>query len=85
MNDREFLGMTTEEWEALPIIREKGLKDHEIAVLVNEITRAILPIPKVQATRQVVSNIVVDTLERMGLRIDKSAPNKPSYKVKKIS
>lgn len=75
MNDREFLGMNAEEWEALPIIREKGLKDNEIAVLVNAITRAVLLITKAQATRQVISNIVVETLERMDLRIDKPAPD----------
>lgn len=49
----------------------RGLKDHEIAKLINDITEEIQPISKVEWTRAKVHEATIKSLEEQGLRIDK--------------
>jgi hypothetical protein len=48
-----------------------GLKDYQIAGLVNAITKELQPITKIQATREIISQEVMEYLEYHNLRIDK--------------
>lgn len=49
---------------------QHGLKDHEIAGLVNAVTEKMLPLTGLQSTRGLIAAVVVDYLEEEGLRID---------------
>lgn len=48
-----------------------GLKDHEMAALVNKVRDALQPYVKIQWVREVIAGAVSEYLEENNLRIDK--------------
>ena len=54
-----------------------GLKDHEIARVVNAVRDELKPLVQHQCLREMVSKAVVSELEVMGRRIDKQSDQNP--------
>ena len=48
-----------------------GLKDHEISILVNNLRDKLQPYVKFQCLREQILRVVIEYLEKEGLRIDK--------------